>query len=81
MINNPALEKLKQRMGPADELQIRAMLKVDPAQHILLMLKMQAMVINMWRARLAKRHPDLSELELCRLMFDRLQNPEKYHDA
>jgi len=80
MTEEDALEELRQRLGPADELQIRALLKVDPAERILTMLKMQAMVINMWRERLERRYPDLTDLEICQLMFDRLQNPEKYHD-
>jgi hypothetical protein len=62
-----------------DKQQIRALLKIKPEQRILTMLKMQAMVVNIWRERLRRRYPDLSNLELCRLMFDRLQNNEKYH--
>ena len=79
-IQHHSVEALKQRLGPADEDQIRALLRVPPEQRILTMLKMQAMIVNMWRDRLRKRYPDMSDLDLCRMMFDRLQNNEKYHD-
>jgi hypothetical protein len=74
-----SLEALKTRLGIADNQQIQALLKVPPEQRIIIMLKMQAFVINMWRERLQQRYPELNDLDLCRLMFDRLQNNEKYH--
>ena len=67
------LASLKRRLGPADEEQIRLLLRVSPAQRLQTMLTMQAGVLNMWRTRLRLAHPQLSDLELCQLMFERLQ--------
>ncbi len=66
-------EKLRQRLGPADEQQIRLLLNVEPAQRLRTMLDMQNILLNMWRARLRRAHPDLSDLELSRLIFARLK--------
>ncbi len=68
------LSTLKERVGPADKTQIRLLLQVSPAQRLQTMLEMQAVVLNTWRARLRQAHPELGDLELCRLMFGRLQN-------
>ena len=67
------LSTLKERLGPVDQTQIRLLLQVSPAQRVQTMLEMQAVVLNTWRARLRQAHPELSDLELCRLMFERLQ--------
>jgi hypothetical protein len=37
------------------------------------MLEMQAVILNTWRARLRRAHPELSDLDLCRLLFERLK--------
>jgi hypothetical protein len=66
-------EKLRQRLGTADELQIRLLLNVPPAQRLRIMLGLQNTILNMWRYRLHKAHPDLNDLELSRLIFDRLK--------
>lgn len=68
-----ALAELGQRLGPADEDQIQLLLRVSPAQRIQTMLDVQAVILNGWRTRLRRAHPELSDLELCRLMFERLQ--------
>jgi hypothetical protein len=67
------LSTLKERLGPVDQTQIRLLLQVSPAQRLQTMLEMQAVVLNTWRVRLRQAHPELSDLELCRLMFGRLQ--------
>jgi hypothetical protein len=66
-------ERFQQRLGPADELQIRLLLRVPPAQRLRTMLEMQATLLNGWYARLRKSHPELSDLEVCRMMFERLK--------
>jgi hypothetical protein len=76
MINSPrfiTLESLKRRLGPADETQIRLLLRVSPAQRILTMLEMQAIILDSWHARLRQAHPELNDLELCQLMFEQLK--------
>lgn len=67
------LEKLKRRLGPADKEQIRLLLRVPPEQRLRTMLDIQAIILDNWYARLRQAHPELSDLELCRLMFKRLQ--------
>ena len=71
--NSTSLSNLKTRLGPADETQIRLLLQVSPAQRLRTMLEMQAVILNTWHTRLQQAHPELSDLELCRLMFKRLQ--------
>lgn len=61
------------RLGPADELQIRLLLRVSPAQRIQNLLDLQAILLETWRQRLRKAHPELSDLQLCQMMFERLE--------
>ncbi len=68
-----SLEALRQRLGPVDEVQIRLLLRVSPGQRIKTMLDVQAVVLASWRARLRQAHPDLDDLALSRLVFERLQ--------
>lgn len=65
---------LKRRLGQADKAQIQLLLRVSPAQRLQTMLEMQAVILNIWRSRLRRAHPQLSDLELCRLMFERLSH-------
>jgi hypothetical protein len=67
------LAELAQRLGPVDEAQIRLLLRVSPAQRIQTMLDMQAVILNSWQSRLRRSHPELTDLELCHLIFDRLR--------
>ncbi len=62
----------KRQIGPADTEQIRLLLRVSPAQRLQTMLDMQAVMLNTWQARLRHKYPHLTDLELCRLMFERL---------
>jgi len=70
---NLSFEALQRRLGPPDTVQIRLLLKVSPAQRLKSMLDMQAVILNTWHARLRQAHPELTDLELCRLLFKRLQ--------
>ena len=72
--SDPSLDTLAQRLGPADEIQIRLLLQVPPARRLQTMLEMQVVILNTWRDRLRRAHPELSDLELCRLLFKRLQH-------
>lgn len=66
-------ERLQQRLGPADELQIRLLLRVPPAQRLKTMMEMQGTLLDGWYGRLRRSHPELSDLEVCRMMFERLK--------
>jgi len=68
-----SIDELAQRLGPVDEAQIRLLLRVSPAQRIQTMLDMQAVILNSWQSRLRRSHPELTDLELCHLIFDRLR--------
>lgn len=67
------LEELKRRLGPVDKAQIRLLLRVPPTQRLLTMLDMQDVILDGWHTRLRRPHPELSNLDLCRLMFKRLE--------
>jgi hypothetical protein len=64
--------EMEARRDTSDELQIRLLLRVSPAQRIRNMLEMQDALLTVWRERLRKAHPELTDLELCRLLFARL---------
>jgi hypothetical protein len=64
---------MNERIITPDELQIRLLLRVSPAQRIRTMMEMQDTLLATWRERLRKAHPELSDLELCQLMFERLK--------
>lgn len=66
------VEQLKRRLGPVDKAQLRLLLRVSPQQRILTMLDMQDYLLDTWRQRLRQAHPHLSDLALCRLLFERL---------
>jgi len=65
-------EALQRRLGPTDELQIRLLMRIPPERRVQTMASTAAVIMNSLRDRLRRAHPELSDLELCRLMFDRL---------
>jgi len=72
MTLSPAAQELQQRLGKADVQQIRLMMGVAPEKRLETMLTMQNIVLNTWRTRLRVTNPQLSELELSKLVFKRL---------
>ena len=66
-------EQIKNRLGAADELQIRLLTRLSPARRLQTLMEMQALFLDCTRARLRRAHPELSDLELVRLMFARLK--------
>jgi len=68
-----ALERCRVRLGPVDELNIRLLLRVSPAQRLRTMLDLQDILLDGLRSRLRKAHPDLSDYQIGLLMFQRLK--------
>ncbi|MCS7222411.1 MAG: hypothetical protein RML36_04360 [Anaerolineae bacterium] len=66
------VDAILQRLGPPDELQIRLLLRVPPERRLLTMLEMQSSILDGLLMRLRRQHPELSDYEHCRLMFQRL---------
>jgi DNA-binding MarR family transcriptional regulator len=62
----------ERRLDPADELQIQLLLRVSSAQRIRTILAQQDAMLDTWRERLRRAHPELSDLDLCQTMFRRL---------
>ena len=60
------------RLDPPDELQIRLLMSIPPERRVRTMMDTADVVMNSLRARLRRAHPELSDLELTCLMFDRL---------
>ena len=60
------------RPDPPDELQIRLLMSIPPERRVRTMMDTAAVIMNSLRARLRQAHPQLSDLEIARLMFDRL---------
>jgi len=60
------------RLGAADVDQIRLTLSVPAGQRMRNMLDMQNLLLNIWHARMRKAHPELSDLERTRLVYQRL---------
>lgn len=65
-------EHMERILGPADELQIRLLLRLPPAQRVSTMLSLQEVLLRTWRERLRRAYPHLTDLALCRIMFERL---------
>lgn len=59
-------------LDPADELQIRLLLRLPPAQRIRNLLVLQDILLRTWRERLRRAYPNSSDLAICRIMFERL---------
>jgi len=74
----PTTEELRQRLGPIDELQIRLLLRVPPEKRLETMFQLQTTLLKNRFRRLRRLHPGLSNLEVCRLMFDRLKQSDSY---
>ena len=72
MSDAQALPEMMRRLDPPDELQIRLLMSVPPERRVRTMMDTAAVIMNSLRARLRQAHPQLSDLELARLMFDRL---------
>jgi len=68
----PASPEVMRRLDPPDELQIRLLMSVPPERRVRTMMDTAAVIMNSLRARLRQAHPQLSDLETARLMFDRL---------
>lgn len=66
-------EEVQMRLGPADELQIRLLMRLSPARRLQTLMEMQALWLDSVRARLRRAHPELSDYELTALMFKRLK--------
>jgi len=69
--DDSSLEAMR-RLGPTDELQLCLLMRVPPERRVRTMMSTAAVIMNSLRARLSQVHPELDDLELCRLMFDRL---------
>lgn len=67
-----SVEELRQRLGPADDLQIRLLMRLPPGKRVRTMLNVQNVLITTWQRRLCQTYPELSDLERCQLMFERL---------
>jgi hypothetical protein len=68
----PASPEVMRQLDPPDELQIRLLMSVPPERRVRTMMDTAAVIMNSLRARLRQAHPQLSDLEIARLMFDRL---------
>ncbi|MBP7961156.1 MAG: hypothetical protein KBG20_02020 [Caldilineaceae bacterium] len=70
------IEQLRHRLKPPDEEQRRAFLRIPPAERMRMMLEMQSLVKDAYRNKLREEHPDLDNLSLTRLVFERLDRDE-----
>lgn len=64
----------QRELGPADEEQIRLLMRLPPAQRLRSLMELQALWLDTVRARLRRAYPHLSDYELTVLMFERLQH-------
>ncbi len=68
-----ASNEIHRRLGPADELQIRLLLRLPTVRRLQTMLEMQQVWLDGVRARLRRAHPELSDYDLTLLVFERLK--------
>jgi len=69
-----ASEGTGRHLEPADEQQIRLLMRLSPGRRIQALLEMQILWLDNVRARLRRLYPQLSDYELTILMFERLQH-------
>jgi hypothetical protein len=65
-----SVEELRQRLGPVDKKQVELIVAASPAQRIRNMLALSDYIRNTRQMQLRKSHPQLSDLERCRLMYE-----------
>jgi hypothetical protein len=71
-VTESSREALRRRLGLTDELQIQLLMSIPPERRVRTMMDTAAVIMNSLRLRLREAYPELSDLEICRLMFDRL---------
>jgi len=67
-------EETGRHLEPADERQIRLLMRLPPERRLQTLLAMQTLWLDNVRARLRRAYPQLSNYELTLLMFERLQH-------
>ncbi len=67
-------EGTSRHLEPADERQIRLLMRLPPERRLQTHLEMQALWLENVRARLRRAYPQLSNYELTLLMFERLHH-------
>ncbi len=71
-----SIEQLRQHLKPLDEDQMRSFLRIPPVERMRMMLEVQSLVKDAYRSKLREEHPDLDNLSLTRLVFERLDRDE-----
>lgn len=74
--NNSAprtLEEQRRRLGEVDKVQIRLIAQADSVQRYQMMYSLRDYVFFTWRRGLQAKYPELSEMERCQLLFEKLQ--------
>lgn len=69
-------EELEQRLGKPDIEQMRKWLQIAPEERLRIMLNKQKIILAKWRKRLRDEYPELSDLELTKLVFEQIEQNE-----
>lgn len=67
------IEEQRRRLGDVDKVQMRLIAQADSVQRYQMMYSLRDYVFFTWRRGLQAKYPELSEMERCRLMFEKLQ--------
>ena len=73
MALSPTAQELERRLGKPDPDKIRRLIRLPPEKRIAIMLEEQDRVLNTLRAKLRAEHPELSDLELTKLVFQQVE--------
>jgi hypothetical protein len=69
-----AVEELRRRLGPVDELKMRKFLQIPAVERIRMMMEKSAEVLSACRAKLRAAHPEVDDLTLTRMVHDELSD-------
>ena len=67
------IQEQRRRLGAVDKVQMRLIAQADSVQRYQMMYPLRDYVFFIWRRGLQAKYPELSEMERCQLMFEKLQ--------
>ncbi|RLT38145.1 MAG: hypothetical protein DWI57_12560 [Chloroflexi bacterium] len=68
------LDEQKRRLCGMDKLQMRLIAQADSVRRYQMMYPLRDYVIQTWKRGLQTKYPELSDMERCRLLFEKLQS-------
>lgn len=68
------LAEQRRRLGDVDKLQMRLIAQADSVRRYQMMYPLRDYVMQTWKRGLQTKYPELSDMDRCRLLFEKLQS-------